>query len=210
MKPEQALRELPAGYAAAGTIDLSKNKWLAIAVNLAAVGLFFGFGWLFAAAAAWLRPDWLNFNLEVSGPGRLFGLLALLIGLIAAQVALHELIHGLFFWRFTGARPRFALKLMYAYAAAPDWYLPRYQHLVTALAPLVVMTAAGLALLPVVPARLVPALLFVLTANAAGAVGDMLVAAWLLRQPPTALVRDIGDAITVYNLGRPPRPPKGG
>lgn len=202
MKQEQALRDLPAGYAAGGTIDLSKNKWLALAVNLAAVGLFFGFGWLFAAAAAWLRPEPPGFNLQVSGLGQLLGLLALLVGLIAGQVALHELIHGLFFWVFTGARPRFALKLMYAYAAAPDWYLPRNQHLVTALAPLVAMTAAGLVLLPVVPAWLVPALLFVITANAAGAVGDMLVAAWLLRQPPTALVRDSGDAITVYNRAR--------
>lgn len=199
MKNRQALPELPAGYAAGGTVDLSKNRWLAIAVNLAAVGLFFVFGWLFVAVAVWLRPDWRSLALTVTGPGQLVGLLAAMLALVALQVTLHELIHGLFFRLFTGARPRYALKLMYAYAAAPDWYLPRNQHLVTALAPLVLMTAAGLGLLPVVPARLIPALLFVLAANAAGAAGDMVVAGWLLRQPSSALVRDAGDAITVYH-----------
>ena len=204
VKLKQALPELPAGYAADGTIDLSKNRWLAVAVNLVAVGLFFAFGWLFTAAAIWLRPDWSSSNLQIIGSAQLAGLLVLLLALFAVQVVLHELIHGLFFELFTGSRPRYALKLMYAYAAAPDWYLPRCQYLVTALAPLVLMTLGGLGLLPVFPARLIPALLLVMTANAAGAVGDMVVVGWLLRQPPTALVRDTGDAITVYNLDRPP------
>jgi hypothetical protein len=208
VKLRQALRELPAGYAVGGTVELSKNRWLAIAVNLAAVGLFFVFGWLFTAAAVWLRPDWRSFNLHITGPGQLLGLLAILLALIVFQVALHELIHGLFFRLYTGARPRYALKLMYAYAAAPDWYLPRDQHLVTALAPLVLMTVGSLGLLPFIPARLIPALLLVMTANAAGAVGDMVVAGWLLRQPPTALVRDAGDAITVYNYSPSASRPK--
>jgi hypothetical protein len=39
--------------------------------------------------------------------------------------------------------------------------------------------------------------LFVLL-NAVGAVGDLLVTAWLLRYPSTALAQDVGDAMTVF------------
>jgi hypothetical protein len=38
-----------------------------------------------------------------------------------------------------------------------------------------------------------------MTANAAGAIGDIVVAAWLLFQPLNALVQDVGDAVTSYH-----------
>lgn len=190
--------ELPPGYEASGTVDLSKNKWLAVAANAGALVLFFLFGWLFVAAAFAIRPGWTAPDLQINGLGQLLAFVAILFGLMAVQVVLHELAHGLFFQFFTGARPRYGFKGLYAYAAAPDWYLPRNQHLVVGLAPLVLITAAGFILLLFIPGPLVPALLFMMVTNAAGAVGDMIVVVWLLFQPASALVRDTGDAITVY------------
>jgi hypothetical protein len=114
------------------------------------------------------------------------------------MIVVHELIHGLFFWLFTRERPTFGFKGAYAYAAAPDWYMPRNQYAIVGLAPLVLMTLAGLVLLPVIPVWAIPALLFVVVTNAAGAVGDIAVVGWLLLQPRATLVNDIGDAVTLY------------
>jgi hypothetical protein len=111
---------------------------------------------------------------------------------------LHELIHGLFFWLFTRTRPAFGFKGAYAYAAAPGWYIPRSQYIIVGLAPLVLITLGGFALLVVVPAWLIPALLFVVVMNGAGAVGDIAVVGWLLVQPRATLVHDLGDAVAIY------------
>ena len=90
------------------------------------------------------------------------------------------------------------MKGLYAYAAAPEWYLPRQHHVAVALAPLVVMTLVGLLWLPVAPAVVVPPLLLVLVLNASGAVGDLVTVIWLLKQPRATFVRDRGDTITLY------------
>lgn len=102
------------------------------------------------------------------------------------------------FWRFKGSRPRFGFKGVYAYAAAPGWYPPRDQHLAVALAPLLVITLLGVVLLAVAPVALVLPLVLLVTLNIVGAVGDLVVALWLLRHERTALVEDTGDAVTVY------------
>ncbi len=59
--------------------------------------------------------------------------LAYLLGVLIVTLVLHELVHGLCFWSFTRDRPRFGWKLIYAYAAAPGWYLPRGRYLTVAL-----------------------------------------------------------------------------
>lgn len=103
-----------------------------------------------------------------------------------------------FFWLFTGERPKLGWKWLYAYASAPDWYLPRNQHLVVAAAPLLLITAAGLTLLTFVPEPALPAILIATVANAAGSIGDVVVLILLLFQPREALVQDTGDAIHIY------------
>jgi hypothetical protein len=123
------------------------------------------------------------------------------IVLQVVMIVLHEAVHGAFFWLFTRERPRFGLHLPFAaYAAAPDWLLLRFQHLVVGLAPFAVITLLGLALLPVAPPLVVSALLLVIVTNAAGSTGDFLMAAWLLMQPADVLVQDTGAAITTYRL----------
>lgn len=140
----------------------------------------------------------MGLRLEIIGGGQLL-LSAAMIALVAVGViVLHEIVHGLFFWLFTGSRPVFALKIVYAYAGAPDWYLPCRQYMVVGVAPLVVITALGVLLLAVVPQGwLLPVLLFT-ALNAGGAVGDLGVAAWLLVQPAACLANDEGDRVTLY------------
>lgn len=118
---------------------------------------------------------------------------------IVLVILLHELVHGLFFWWFTGKRPHFGAGAGYAYAAAPpDWYLPRRQYIIVALAPLGLITVMGLALLPFLPATAVIYLFVALLFNAVGSVGDLAVVGWLLRKPAQLLVQDSGPAMTIY------------
>ncbi len=206
---KQALKTLPPHYELHGTLDLSKNKLVAIGLNIVAAGFFPLFGWMALLFLSTVRPDTGSIIFEVGS--RLeavgtWGAIAVLIVLQIVMIILHELAHGLFFWYFTRERPVFGLKLPYAaYAAAPDWYLPRNQHFVVGLAPFVLITLTGIMLLPIIPARAVPTILFVIVSNAAGAVGDFWMVVWLLNQPRESLVRDTGSAITIYRAKDPER-----
>jgi hypothetical protein len=194
----QPAKTLPPDYAPRGSIDLSTNQKAMFALSIASIVALLVFGVLALAITAMLRPD-------VTAGQFSFGISDLLIGLIAMlvltffMIVAHEVIHGLFFWLFTRERPIFGFKGAYAYAAAPDWYMPRDQYAIVGLAPLVLITLAGFALLSVIPAWAIPSLLFVVVTNAAGAVGDIAVVGWLLLQPRTTLVNDIGDAVTLYH-----------
>jgi hypothetical protein len=162
-------------------------------------------GWLFFRIIVWLRPSeadtWLQFQTH-----SILDVVVFLLGIIlltAFYVIIHEAIHGLFFWGFTGARPQFAVHLTHAYAAAPDWLMPRGLYLITTLAPLIVISLVGLALVPFVPSNWLASIWFAITMNASGAVGDLWVAGWLVRLGADCLARDRGNSITFFLPGPP-------
>src|SRR5512146_1809462 len=128
MKPVSLL---PAGYIARGRLDLSQDKGLQVGLTLAGFGLFLVFGVLFLAAAASLTPGLPSSGRVVLEPA---GLLILLVGALAVALVVHE-------W------PVFGFRGLYAYAAAPKWYIPRLPYLLLGLASLLLLTLVGLALL---------------------------------------------------------------
>lgn len=173
------------------------------ALSLGSVLLFGLAAGLLLWALPQLRPDLLGFSFTVSGIGDLLRFVLLGLVLMAVVVVLHEAIHGLLFWRFTGDRPRFGFKGLYAYAAAPGWYLPRNQHLVVALAPLLLITLGGLLMIALIPTAAVLPLVLVVALNAGGAVGDLVAAIWLLRADAAALVQDTGDSMVIFAAEEP-------
>jgi hypothetical protein len=193
-------KSLPENYHAIGSIDLSKNLRALIWLNLIGLGLFVLTGSVFIQALYWLRPHEAGngLTLNLSGAGSILELVVAFLALYAGMILLHEAIHGLFFWSFTGERPVFAIRWSYAYAAAPGWFLPRNLYFVIALSPLVGISLLGLAIFALAPPAWFMPTLVVVVANASGAIGDIWVALWLLRHPPTCLARDQGDAVTLY------------
>jgi hypothetical protein len=191
---------LPESYIPAGTIDLSKDWRALVAVNVLALVLLFIFGALFYQALIWLRPSDYQLGLIIQAGSTLeaLGLVGVLLVLLAVMVIIHEALHGVCFWGFTHVRPIFAFKGAYAYAALPDWFLPRGQYLVTAVAPFFGITLLGLVLLAVVPPAWFLAILVVMIFNASGAAGDLVVAGWLLFLPSRTYVQDHGDAISFF------------
>lgn len=195
----QAVKILPEKYAETDSIDLADNKRLAFSLNSVGFLLFFFFALLFTVLAAVLRYNVAGDELELRITGSNIGeTLVMVVCIVALTVITHELIHALFFRIFTGEWAQFNVKGLYAYAAAPDWYLPRNLHVATALAPLAVISVVGMVLILFVPLALLWGVLLFLVVNAAGAIGDIAIAGWLLTKPRNAYVNDYGDGFTVY------------
>jgi hypothetical protein len=133
-------------------------------------------------------------EIRISTLDSVLGIVVSLVGVII----LHELVHGVFFWVITGQRPHFGFKGAYAFAAAPTWYIARGPYLIVGLSPLVLITIAGVLLLPVVPLEILSPLALALTFNGAGAIGDAAIVVYLLTLPPSVLINDRGDAVAVY------------
>lgn len=195
----RVLSALPANYKPCGTLDISKNGLVAVGLTVVAAVSLVPIGWLVLMFLAVARPDAKSSDLRVGFPD-IFVVLAILVGLIAFMVIAHEALHGLGFWAVTQERPSFGVRGLYAYAGAPNWYISAAQYLPIALAPLMVITLAGLALLLVTPRAVVPVIFLVIVLNASGAVGDIAVLLWLLTRAGSPIVRDSGEEITLYRL----------
>lgn len=145
-----------------------------------------GFTWLAAHLARTASP-----GRPLTGPANA---LAIAGGILVMAVA-HEGVHGLLMRAF-GARPQFGIEwtLGAAYATAPGFPFRRNHFIVIALAPLLLLSAAGLLLAPAVP---LPALVVALAFNAAGASGDVWMTALCLRYPADAVIMDERDGIRI-------------
>jgi hypothetical protein len=191
-----AAKWLPEDYKAAGTLDFTRSPVRLLALNAAGLALLILVVSLLLAFVAATRPN-ASGGFVLQGSVSLAALAAV-AALVVLTVVVHELIHGAGFWLVTRTRPEFGFRGYYAYAGAPEWYIPVGRYLPIGLAPLVVVTVVGLGLLQVVPTDAIPAVFVVVAFNAAGAVGDIAAVAWLCVQPRDAVVRDKGDAISLY------------
>ncbi len=102
---------------------------------------------------------------------------------------IHEAIHGLtiLFW---GGRPHFGAKFPLAlFCGARQQVFRRNQYIVVAMAPLVVISVAGIILTLLMPGLATYAL-FAITGNISGAAGDLLVTWKLYHLPRHILVED--------------------
>lgn len=185
----KATKILPVNYTQQKTLDLSRKAPM-ILMNIAAIPMVFIFGGLFYLHARSVRPE----IRQIDDP---FTVLTA-IGAFVIIILLHELIHGLFFWVFTNERPKFAFKGAYAYAAAPEWYVPRNQFIVVGLSPLILISMLGVVLFWFLPTNILPPLIFSLAMNAAGALGDVIVIIWILTHPANVFVLDTGDTFNVF------------
>jgi hypothetical protein len=201
VKQPYAHRILPEGYDLHRTLDLIKDRKLLLILSAASLGLFLacwvGLAWLLRL----LRPDstaGASFELTVSGSSGFLVSLLMLVGVIFVMVILHEAIHGVCFWMYTGDRVKFAFKGAYAYAAAPDWYLYKRPYMVVSLAPLVLITVVGLVVLVWAPTSWIAPLMLLIAMNVSGAVGDMYVFFLLTKMSEDALVQDFGEQMMLF------------
>ena len=202
MKQPYAHRTLPEGYDHSRTLDLIKDRKLLLILSAASFGLFLvswvGLAWLLQLLRPDLALDGVSFEFSLSGVGGILLPLLVMLGVIFVMVVLHEAIHGVFFWLFTGGRVKFAFKGAYAYAAAPDWFLHKRPYMLVSMAPLVLITVFGMVALWWAPPGWIAPLLLLIAMNASGAVGDIYVFILLTKMPEDALVQDFGEQMMLF------------
>lgn len=197
MEIETATRSLPETYSLVENLDISHNRSAGLILNLAAVVSFLIFGWGMIGLAGAIRPELKGPEFSVT-TNNIAGLVWSVVGIIVVTLcvlAVHEAIHALFFWTFTGSRPEFGLSLTYAFTAAPAWYIPRKKYLLIALAPVVLITLGGVTALMVIREDWILGLIFLIAMNFSGSVGDMMVVIKLLRKPAGVLAQDYGHGV---------------
>ncbi len=204
-EPQRPMQVLPGTYQLSANLNLAKDIKLAIALNIAGLGMFAGSVLLSFKFLQLFRPSLFTDLSDGLFSGYLsetfLVTLIILISVIAGMIFLHEAIHGLFFWLFTGGRPKFGFRGFYAYAAAPDWFIPKQAYLIISLTPLVVISVVGFGLMLILPPAWVLPILLLVTMNASGAVGDLYAFFWLLLKPKGLYIQDFGDRMAVYFPG---------
>ena len=195
-------KSLPMNYMLAKIIDISKDRRLLVILNILGLVLFVFSAWLMIKLAIVVRVRSSIPALPYKGDlGNLLLLVLWIIAITFFLLVIHELIHGLFFLTFTGNRPKFGFRYLFAYTAAPEWFIPRRYYLLIAIAPVVTITMIGIIAVFVIADTLLPALVFLTALNISGSVGDLMIVAWLLRNPSVMLIQDYGDGVRLYRPG---------
>lgn len=205
----QATTTLPPYYRHQATLDLSKSRIAIVGAIVSGIVLLIIVGWFFLQFTSLVRPTALGtlglrdvLTLSNDGGGSFtipWQLAADYVIALVLVLLTHELVHGVFYWRFTGKCPTLGIKGVGIYVAAPsEVYFPRKQYLVVGIAPLVLLTLAGLLLVIIVPVVVVPTLILFVAFNAAGSAGDLLMVVWLLSYSPDTFMQDDGSGVIVY------------
>ncbi|MDX9990910.1 MAG: DUF3267 domain-containing protein [Anaerolineales bacterium] len=193
----KATQTLPENVALAWQIDLEKDKRLMVLLQVIAIPWSLLVLALLGLYAYWLKPGLFDSTLTLRFS--LWSLLALLAVSVLA-ILLHEWVHGLFFWQFTREKPKFGFKGLYAYASAPGWYFDKSIYWLIGLAPLVLLSLAGLLAALFIPQNWLFTLLFGIFINASGAIGDLYIVIRLAFEPAGTLVGDQGTSFSAFRL----------
>ena len=189
-------KTLPERYHKIGEINLKKNKQLAVTLNIASFFLFVCSIFLLSNFTAFAHPEISNISGKIT-----LGMITVLAGLVFLVIIVHELIHGLFYWFFTRSKPAFGFHLFYAFASAPEWYLPNLQFAITTFGPLIIIGIVGLVLILMAPLRWIVFIIFFLALNIAGSAGDLYILSSLFKLSPAGLINDARDVITFHEYG---------
>jgi hypothetical protein len=171
-----------------------RTHWIVWILGLAVAGLSFI---LLNRLAVILRPDFQpnRLHFEVPTLQRLKSIL-LLTGILILVGAVHELIHGVVLWIFTGQWPTLAIGGGGIAVRLPSWFVPRYQMLAANLAPFLVMTLAGLILLMIAPLDQLSLVVFFTALNMAGSISDITGSIYMSLHSPSTYIRL--DNLTIY------------
>jgi len=176
---------LPSNYRLLGRLDLTTRK-KSLQLGIFSFLALVAFGWLFIRIGTLIQPGFDILRLiqqlskvyyDVHPVMLLFALFAIL----GVMMCLHEALHGLFMWFFTGKRPRFGFKIHPYAALPPDTYTSRNRGIIISLAPLVIVTVLGIPILLLFPLSYLWIPVIFLSFNGAGSVADLLVVGWLLK-----------------------------
>jgi len=191
---------LPEDYELYGDFRPEQFKKAIWAVSLVALVILVASYAFFFRLTSLFRPGFqsiksLHFEISME---RLWSVLTILV-LLLVVFMLHELIHALCLWLYTGKRPVIRATLNGGggfYVRLPAWYIPRNAFLVVNLAPVCLITLVGFLLIFVVEQSSLGLLIFCLAVHLAGTTGDLASSFFIFLQPASVYLTTDGMIYT--------------
>jgi hypothetical protein len=182
----QDAAELPSRYVQHMTVDLKKDRRLAVAVQ----GIFVLAALLAVVAGLLLDlPLGTSWSPAVAIPVTLVGCLV--------YMAVHEATHGVVLQLLTKVKPSYELRFPFL-TTGNHAYLTRRSAIIVALAPAVMWGIVLVAVLLTLPQDYLLSAYVLLALNIAGSAGDFVEVYVVSRQQRDALVKDDGNQIHVF------------
>ncbi len=189
----KSLENLPEGYNEILSVDLQKNKKLALLVN----GLAIAIAVLLAVPMNFYIPISTLFDSSKEFGEYMLHMGALLLGIFAYTI-LHELVHGITMKLAGTKKVKYGFTGMYAFAGSNDYY-DKKTYIIIALAPVVVWGIVLGALNAFVPAEWFWVVYIIQIMNLSGAAGDYYVSFKFSKLPKDIWVHDCGTSMKVYS-----------
>ncbi|MFA7672900.1 MAG: DUF3267 domain-containing protein [Clostridia bacterium] len=185
------IKEKPDSYYVYKEIDLVKDRRLLVFVNIMSVAIAVLMGAI--GLIIWID--------HVTADAALEGILSYkwifsFAGMIA-YVFLHEFTHGIFMKHYSGIKPVYGFRAVFAYAGS-DALFSKKQYTVIALSPVVILGLIIAVLNFVLSSEWFWAIWIIQMVNVSGAAGDIYVMDMISKMPPGILVKDTGTAMTFY------------
>ena len=178
---------LPNNYNLIKEVDFANDKKMFILINILALFICI----IMLAIQTYFNG--ISFSLDIT-----FIKMALLTVLLCVlYIILHELVHGVFILIFTKEKPSFGMSMGLFYTAT-DYYMPKVQYIIVALAPVVIWGT----LLHLIYMNLSGPLFWVFyivqMLNISGAIGDYCITIVTIRLPKDILCKDKGASMEFY------------
>ena len=179
----------PKGYRQIEALDFVRNrKQLKIIAfsGLAVTAVMIVFGlplYPFAPTWALLKANWWAWLVTPA--------------MYVLYIPLHELVHGVLMHALSGVKPKYGLRLPYAYAGSRV-YFDKKSHNLIALAPLIVWGAVLFTLERTMPAGWLWFFYIIQISNVSGSVGDVYCVLHLFRLPRDIVIQDTGTRRRVF------------
>lgn len=191
-----AREALPNGYKEIYSINLQKDKKMAILVNIFAIVI----AAVFVVPVHFIIPITSLFDMRKGLGAYAARFVALLIGTIVYMI-LHELVHGIAMKLFGTKKVKYGFTGLYAFAGSDDYY-DKKSYLTIALAPIVVWGIVLTIVCFFVPDEWFWVVYFIQIMNLSGAAGDLFVTIKFSKMPKDILVHDHGVGMVVYSAGK--------
>lgn len=189
----KALQTLPEGYREIFSVNLQKDKKMAVLINVLALVIAAVLGVLMH----FYIPITTMFDMQAGIGAYMLRFLVLMAGMIVYMI-LHELVHGVAMKICGTKKVKYGFTGMYAFAGSDDYY-GKGSYIFIALAPVVLWGVVLGIVNAIVPAEWFWVVYFIQLCNLSGAAGDLYVTVKFSRMPKDMLVKDVGIGMTVYS-----------
>lgn len=185
--------KLPEGYKQIFSINLQKNKKIAVLINILALVIAV----ILAVIGHFIVPISELFSMDDGIGMYALRFIVMIVGMIA-YIILHELVHGITMKHFGCQKVKYGFTGIYAFAGCDDYFCKK-EYIIIALAPVIVWGIVLAVINAFVPGEWFWVVYFIQISNISGAAGDAYVTLKFSKMPKDILVKDIGVGMTVYS-----------